>query len=87
MTDRISFEFVERHTSFNWIFIVVASILTVILLILLGLCMFCVILKYRRRRDATRVRENLVPHTLNKKSSQQQAQPVILEPIISRTAK
>lgn len=47
--------------------------------------MFCMIVKYRRRRDSTRVRENLVSHTLNKKSSQPQA--VILEPIISRTAK
>ena len=76
--------FILEYRSFNWIFIVVSSILTVILLILFGLCIFCVIVKCRRRRNSGNIRENLVTATINKKSSQP---PVILEPIIARTIK
>ena len=41
----------EREVSFNWIFILIASILVVFFLILCGLCLFCLIQNCKRRRS------------------------------------
>ncbi|UJR25722.1 hypothetical protein I4U23_007074 [Adineta vaga] len=71
---------IKRETSFNWIFIIVSSIITVTLLILIGLCIFCFILKRRRRRNTT---HSLI--TISSKKSSQH--PVILEPIAANSTK
>jgi len=41
----------ERDVSFNWIFILIASIIIVFFLILCGLCIFCLIQNHKRRRN------------------------------------
>ena len=41
----------EREVSFNWIFILIASILVVFFLILCGLCIFCFVQNCKRRRN------------------------------------
>ncbi|CAF1149692.1 unnamed protein product [Adineta ricciae] len=72
---------IKRETTFNWIFIIVSSVITVTLLILIGLCIFCLILKRRkRRRNPT---HSLITIS-NKKPSQH---PVILEPVTSNSTK
>ncbi|CAF4429797.1 unnamed protein product, partial [Adineta steineri] len=50
--DSISVD-IKRETSFNWIFILVSSIIVVSLLILCGLCIFCFIFNRKQRRNAT----------------------------------
>ena len=46
------FSIAERDVPFNWIFILIASIAIVSCLILCGLCIFCFILRRKRRRNA-----------------------------------
>ncbi|CAF0805722.1 unnamed protein product [Adineta steineri] len=71
--DSISVD-IKRETSFNWIFILVSSIIVVSLLILCGLCIFCFIFNRKQRRNATHTLVSIV----SKKSSQS---PIIIESI------
>ncbi len=41
----------EREVAFNWIFILIASIIIVFFLILCGLCIFCLLQNRKRRRN------------------------------------
>ena len=41
----------EREVSFNWIFILIASIIIVFFVILCGLCIFCLVQNRKRRRN------------------------------------
>ncbi|CAF0978283.1 unnamed protein product [Rotaria sordida] len=69
---------IKRETSFDWIFILISSIITVLFLILCGLGIFCFITNHKRLRNTNHSRVNIP----SKISSQD---PVSTKPVISNT--
>ena len=64
------FSIAERDVPFNWVFILIASIAVVSCLILCGLCIFCFILRRKRRRNAhhNSGRPNAIPRADKERS-------------------
>ncbi|CAF4501930.1 unnamed protein product [Rotaria sp. Silwood2] len=67
----------KRELAFNWIFILIASIIVVFFLILFGLCIFCLIQNHKRRRNK---KNDIVTSSIKKSSPQH---PVVIESIHS----
>ncbi|CAF1385753.1 unnamed protein product [Adineta steineri] len=65
----------KREIAFNWIFILIASIIVVFFLILCGLCIFCLIQNHKRRRN----------HNHNMLTSSIKKPPIVIESIHSPT--
>ncbi|CAF0928865.1 unnamed protein product [Rotaria sordida] len=63
----------KRELAFNWIFILIASIIIVFFLILLGLCIFCIIQNHKRRRNKN---HDIITSSLKKPSPQH---PIVIE--------
>ncbi|CAF0743366.1 unnamed protein product [Didymodactylos carnosus] len=45
---------IKRQVSFNWLFVLIASVIVVFILILFGLCIFCTLQSRKRKRNTSR---------------------------------